>query len=539
MTDLASGARAKLIINPGEVFRVSAPGQATVTTAYGAPDGTATINAGYQDFGPYSVPAKLLLLANSGPAAYTLLYRVPLDAIPNGDGSLTLSGASAGAISDLQRDALLSDSRDAESASQFVGGTPTNTLNTRYALGVYNALCSEVGRYNCLVQNAGVSGDTTTQALARMRNTVRGKGFGIVGVDFTTGAYLPTNPGVAGFGARNLFIRLGVNNAQSGIPFATTKADVLSIISTARDLGYKNIFWFEEPALGDGHASTAATRTYLANFNTFLRSLEHSIPGFYALDIFSASVDASNYTKLAGQTILYRDDLHQNNQGAKVFSTAAAAKVASVLPPTDRPIARSDLQNRSYDASSLQLVRYPCNGASNGAGDPTANNWFGVNISGGSSVDSIVAHPDGYGRCLKAVVTCTGNNSGRQFFGNDCFSRAIVGKRYFASADVIVTGTGGVALSAVHALKELKLQLFWRFGISGTETEYAEDNAQASTGDVAYLGSFRRTLVTPPMTFRGGSGGSFSPVLVMLGNAANAGNPFEVLAQVNIWELPD
>lgn len=72
MPDIAQGNNAKLILAPGEVYRVTAVGTATVQAAYGAPSGTTTVTAASRDFGPYDAHAKLVLTAVSGPVNYQL-----------------------------------------------------------------------------------------------------------------------------------------------------------------------------------------------------------------------------------------------------------------------------------------------------------------------------------------------------------------------------------------------------------------------------------------------------------------------------------
>jgi hypothetical protein len=72
MPDIAQGNNAKLILAPGEVYRVTAVGTATVQAAYGAPSGTTTVTAASRDFGPYDAHAKLILTAVSGSVGYQL-----------------------------------------------------------------------------------------------------------------------------------------------------------------------------------------------------------------------------------------------------------------------------------------------------------------------------------------------------------------------------------------------------------------------------------------------------------------------------------
>lgn len=76
MADLSQGSHANLILEPGDVFRVSTSGVATVLSIYGAPAGTTTLTARSQDFGPYSVPAKLRVDALTGAASYAELVEV-------------------------------------------------------------------------------------------------------------------------------------------------------------------------------------------------------------------------------------------------------------------------------------------------------------------------------------------------------------------------------------------------------------------------------------------------------------------------------
>jgi len=70
MSQLSAGAHANVVLNPGQVLRVSTGGAATVLSAYGAPAGTSTVTATTRDFGPYTVPAKLRVDALSGSATY-------------------------------------------------------------------------------------------------------------------------------------------------------------------------------------------------------------------------------------------------------------------------------------------------------------------------------------------------------------------------------------------------------------------------------------------------------------------------------------
>jgi hypothetical protein len=70
MSDLSQGSFAQIVLKVGESVRVTTSGSATVTSAYGAPDGTTTVTANSVPFGPYGVPAKLRVTAVAGACSY-------------------------------------------------------------------------------------------------------------------------------------------------------------------------------------------------------------------------------------------------------------------------------------------------------------------------------------------------------------------------------------------------------------------------------------------------------------------------------------
>ena len=78
MADISQGNRAELILNPGDVYRVSTGGSATVEAVYGAPAGTTTVTASTKEFGPYAANAKLIVRAVTGSCSYGINQAVPL-----------------------------------------------------------------------------------------------------------------------------------------------------------------------------------------------------------------------------------------------------------------------------------------------------------------------------------------------------------------------------------------------------------------------------------------------------------------------------
>jgi hypothetical protein len=78
MADISQGNRAELILTPGDVYRVSTGGTATVEAVYGAPAGTTTVTASTKDFGPYAANAKLIVRAVTGSCSYGINQAVQL-----------------------------------------------------------------------------------------------------------------------------------------------------------------------------------------------------------------------------------------------------------------------------------------------------------------------------------------------------------------------------------------------------------------------------------------------------------------------------
>lgn len=201
MTDLAQGNRAKLVINVGETYRVSTAGVATVTPAYGAPAGTVTITASYQDFGPYSVPAKIDVLATSGVASYTLLIKQPMELEPTIPP--TLSGASAEAVvsaatSNVQN-AVAPPTGLITPADSGVGGNLTGTYSYQTLFELDDGSITDPGTADPLtvtvaakqVNLSGIPVSANSRVVARW--LVRSKGTAVGIKSFFMLARIPNN----------------------------------------------------------------------------------------------------------------------------------------------------------------------------------------------------------------------------------------------------------------------------------------------------------------------------------------------------------
>lgn len=100
MALLASGNSANIVLESNESLRVTTGGSAKIEPQYGAPAGDTTVTAATQTFGPYGVPAKLILRALLGSADYLVVEDATstgaglsvdnIDGLTSADGSLEI-----------------------------------------------------------------------------------------------------------------------------------------------------------------------------------------------------------------------------------------------------------------------------------------------------------------------------------------------------------------------------------------------------------------------------------------------------------------
>jgi len=133
-----------------------------------------------------------------------------------------------------------------------------------------------------VVNNAGVSGDTTAQMLARIQTDVL--------------AYSPDYCTLFG----------GVNDIVSSVPYATTIANLTTIISTLLGAGIRPILFTIPPNSGTVGTGGTLTRVALEKINEFIRQQEKTNAPVYVVDWAGAATN-SDGTSIAGGTI---DNVH-------------------------------------------------------------------------------------------------------------------------------------------------------------------------------------------------------------------------------------
>lgn len=173
-----------------------------------------------------------------------------------------------------------------------------------------------------LGDNYGKSGDTSAQMLARI-----------------PAALAATTAKVA-------IVLIGTNDANSSVPFATTKANVDASIALLQAAGMTVIVIAELPR-GDGtNTSARLTATNLKHFlqyAEYLRRLK-TTPGVFVADPWQYWADPLSTTGDVVSPTYTKDGLHEAPIGAYYIALALVPIVNAIFPPVDiLPTANSDL----------------------------------------------------------------------------------------------------------------------------------------------------------------------------------------------------
>jgi lysophospholipase L1-like esterase len=244
--------------------------------------------------------------------------------------------------------------------------------------------------------NYGVSGDTTTQMVARLDAAVTA---------------------MNAAGAAGVIVIASTNDRINSIPVATTKTNLATISAAFRAVGMRVIFCNELPR-GDGTFTSAAlTGTSLRDHlevARWLSSRQYTQAGEFVADTWStmlADRTATNGYATLGDTY---DGLHP--------SAIGAAKIAAaIITITDQIFAKSLIPNFGnadvYNADSVFACPFPNpgfsgSGAVTGTGNSgnTPTSWTAGSASPSGITTAYAISADGVGN--KVTMTVSGTSPG-------------------------------------------------------------------------------------------------------------------------------
>ena len=181
------------------------------------------------------------------------------------------------------------------------------------------------------VKNAGISGNSAAEALARFDTDVA-----------------PYAPSV-------VVIALGINDAVRGYTLSTYRTSMLQIIAKCRRIGAMPWLLTVAPNFNAG-----SIQTKIAQYNAWLRSYCAST-GTPLVDTNALLTDTTTGSYLSAYDL---DGTHQNVAGAKVMGQAIADVAAAVLPPWSPALPTHNTDNASLITNGLFLT-----------GSPTGTGW--------------------------------------------------------------------------------------------------------------------------------------------------------------------
>lgn len=124
---------------------------------------------------------------------------------------------------------------------------------------------------------------------------------------------------------KGCYFQPGSNDIRSAIPFATSKANIVSVISALLNAGITPIIGVPQPTIGD----TATIQAQYVQMARYLRDLSASTPGAILVDPTPAFIDAklTTYETLSIYTDTVTPRIHLNHYGTQIYAQALVQAV--------------------------------------------------------------------------------------------------------------------------------------------------------------------------------------------------------------------
>lgn len=238
--------------------------------------------------------------------------------------------------------------------SRTAAGSDANSYRDR---GWFQWLNILLGQRLQLLNNAGVSGNTVAQMLARVDSDV-----------------LAYNPGwVFHYGFIN-DIQSGSNDSTKAFADGVIE-DLLELYTRCRSRGAKLVVLSETPSTSA--FSTAAKREQANYIMNWQREYCAVTPGGYFIDVYSPLLDITSATG-AGFSGYSYDDLHPTGNGAH--------KIADACFPVLDPVIPKGYRNSTSLVDLCTAINPFGNALTSGCMQGSAANNTGVNVSGNMAV---------------------------------------------------------------------------------------------------------------------------------------------------------
>lgn len=411
----------------------------------------------------------------------------------------------------------------------------TSTTITERSLW-FSQANSLLGQRMVLTNNAGVSGETAAQILARVQANGTGLGVGFGGIG-QAGVAVTTSPSPLYGSPRFVFIHAGVNDIYGGsLSALEIWTTIKQIIQAVINGGAIPVVLTVMPVTtGTVGYTTARAVVHLA-VNDYIRSYCTANKKAILIDAFAAMVDPTNASVACVNGVTRDSKQHPNNLGGLMVARAIQSVMQNLIPPVGI-LPSSNAATYALDPAITQILPNPlltgtaaitATGYSGTTAGSTLGNGNFVRGGTPTCVLSAVTRADGYGQNIKFVPTFSAANDSLEVRFPTQHASVVAGGKYIAVCEITVTGPSGVALTAAHNLQGVQLYIQCTTD-AVNNFSYAE--GRAST-DVALVGSFTKVLRTPVLTVPAGSTTVFRPNLAIYG--AGIGSPEIQLGRIGL-----
>lgn len=272
-----------------------------------------------------------------------------------------------------------------------------------------------------LIYNGGVSGDTTTQMLARQSDAMS--------------LYRP------GW----WFVQGGINDIIAGAAVVKIVANLQTIIQRFVLSGSRIVFLALAP-----NAQAAGYSLKVQQVNQAMRE--------WCIRTAGAVIYVDTYSALVNPTIttgafadgMSDDNLHMSAKGARAAGQAIANALSGLLPMRNF-LPSSAAESYGVDSSSKQLLDNPL--MATGAGTPTGTgasgvlptSWLGT-VSGtvSGAAYSLVSRADGIGQDAQIVVTGAASGASVNIRQSSLSGRAAIGDTLYTCGEITISGASDV-----------------------------------------------------------------------------------------------
>ena len=358
-----------------------------------------------------------------------------------------------------------------------------------------------------LLNNAGVSGNTSAQLLARLDSS--DTGLGTPGVAGARPGVIPFNPGWC-------IVHIGVNDiyGATAATFDQLTGNLTAIYSRLLAAGIRVVALTIMPTTTSVFNWSAARLAIHLRVNDWIRSYCVSTPGMYLVDAFARMVDPLDVTNVVGRADSFRDNAqHPNNVGGYLVGKEIARVLDPLVPKGFSWLPRSNKEDSTYSAE--YAANLPVNIQQNPLLTGTTAATGGVatgsvpasslGLSNGTGISgatySVESRADGYGQNLVSEIVSTGTGGILQCFTQITWpnqsAKAVKGGTYIGVAEIAIAGASGVPLTAAQNFVGPQFRLQYN---DGTQNYFADSYYLATAGEKPLPESFAGTFVTNAFT---------------------------------------